>query len=215
VRLGLAQSRKVQLILNSNQYLARREADGLRYDEADQRTQARFERDMAKPELIRAKSRERAKEIRAKWGPLKKVQGKLRSELEKKIPGYFWRPEGRLNPRGQAVDIRGVLRSQGYEVYIELERDRATCVLNITKVWMHVVENRLEDVLLIQVFSPIFLDGSRKFDREEAEFVGRKAFEDTGGKLVYMPVVVPSWPSEDPKWYQDLAERIQGLILSE
>ena len=150
----------------------------------------------------------------ARWGELKVVQEKLRSELLTNIPAYGWHREGRLSDaREQAVDIMGVPRSQGCNVAIELERCRTTCSLNVLKVWMH-IDERAEDYFLIQVFSPAYRDVMKHW-REEAEFVGRKASEDTGGRLVYMPHVVCSWPSEDRMWYQNQVEYIKGMIISE
>ena len=151
--------------------------------------------------------KQRGEEIRRLWGPF---QGQLLESLVNGIPTYHWEQEGKFSERRQEVDILGRPQSQGFVVAIELERDRATCARNIVKLWMH-LDNKPENMLLLQVFSPVFVKDKSSW-REEAEFLGGKAGKDTGGVLYYQQIVLETWPAENPNILPELTSRIRNMI---
>ena len=158
----------------------------------------------------KAVRKKRSEEIEVNWGGL---QTELRDELSKSITDFDWKKEGLLsNNRRQRVDIMGVSKSRTCRVGIELERDRATCVRNVIKVWMSMRQDQ-RYFLLIHIFSPVFDDEKRTF-LEEAEFVGEKASADTNGRLMYKPIQLEQWPSVDPTLVIREAANVKNLVTA-
>lgn len=144
----------------------------------DSREWEQFEKFMKRKEGKKADREMRSDEIKRKWGP---IQTSLASELSTSITGYNWSTEERLlYGRQQKVDILGVSKSRDCRVGIELERDRATCVRNVIKVWMAMRQIQ-GAFFLIHIFSPVFAN-EKLIWREEAEFVGKKASTATKWK---------------------------------
>ena len=143
------------------------------------------------------------------------MEQKLLATLEQLVGAYGWDKE-RSVPGGTGyLDIWGRAPVSGCWVGIELEKDRTTCVRNVKKAWM-AIDLEPTNFVLIQIFSPVFEENTKNTTRKqgaaEAKFIGSKAASDTRGHLVYVPMQLKHWPSEDLTLVRGLVDSIRPLL---
>jgi len=149
------------------------------------------------------------------WGLKAGPQDALIKALEPILPAYKWKKEYKfLSHRHQKIDLAGrPIAPPGPEIWIELERDRHTCVRNVVKVWQGLASTLPKrTVLLIQIFSPLYGAGEENhLFSIESEFIGKRAENDPNVNLKFEPHVTAGWPLLSPNGFNGLAEDIKSI----
>lgn len=187
------------------------EDSSMAYEDVDPKVRESFERSLKRKDTTREKTQKKRAEKRRLWG--EGVEESLCNALNSQESNHLWSTQGWPDATGRKrVDILGQPKSPKYEDYrilIEIERERLTCVRNVIKAWMYIVQEDSRPILFVHVFSPSFkLD--RKVGREEAEFVGKQAQDATNGKLTYRPIQLERWPTQNG--FEDIVKGIVGLV---
>jgi len=137
----------------------------------------------------------------------------LGEKLDQAAQGYTWRPRKHLEGLGgnQHVDVAGSPSSQRHHVYIEIEGARSNPVSNVAKIWRHMVEGKIStSILIIQIFSPTYRQGSPHTRMEESIFIGEQADRATP-QIIYRVLRPDSWP-DSIAGLNNLVERVYAFI---
>jgi hypothetical protein len=140
------------------------------------------------------------------------IERELHTKLQTLDENYEWEPQQPIVGSSglYKVDVRGIYKlDKNKIIYIEIESARTTCVRNILKIWMNLVETKSDkEILFIHVLSPIFNSEPKKYLRGKAEsiFIGQQAQEDTDVKFTYKNIQLNDWLP---------ADKLAPIILSE
>ena len=137
----------------------------------------------------------------------------LAEELNQTIESHIWRSRKHLAGFGgnQQVDVVGSPSSQEHHVYIEIEGGRINPVSNVAKIWRHVAEGKLTvPILIIQIFSPTYRQGSPRTRMEESIFIGKQA-EKARPQIIYRSIRPDYWPG-NIAGLNNLVERIYTFM---